>query len=456
MPANAPSPTRVLVERLLSLNYEDIPQTVIDATKKTLMDTLMVAMAGVQNSGIDELLKTGQFDGQAQSTVWGDGRKVPASSAALINSVVASALDYDTLTVSVHPDAVVVAAALAVAEYTGANGREFLRALVIGNETICRLALSATGAQRGWSPTALYGGYGAAMAAACLLKLDVNKTLDALGIVLSCGAGRQQATVERALSRRIQPGFSTGNGVMAALSAQAGITGSHAVFEGKFGLWALYQPGDPVAFLHDLGTGFMLLKTGFKKYPVCGGSHAAVAALERLMGEHALTERDVSKVDVFITPLAFRLVGTDMDASLDPRIYAQYSLAYALAAVLRFGSLSLRHLDPNIVLDPAMGDFVSRVRVQEMRDEVPDLLALAPARVRVTLTGGDVLEQTVPHVPGSCESPLTDEELMRKYESCAEISAKPMDVLILKELANGISTLETADEVGAIVRFLVH
>ncbi|MGX9936535.1 MmgE/PrpD family protein [Advenella kashmirensis] len=456
MSAHAKSPTRALVEQLLRLDYEDIPLNVINATKRTLMDTLMVARAGIQNSGIDELLTTGQFSGEGQSTVWGDGRKVSASSAALLNSVVASSLDFDTLTVSVHSDAVVVAATLAVAECTGASGREFLRALVIGNETICRLALSATGAQRGWSPTALYGGYGAAMAAACLLELDTNKTLDALGIVLSCGAGSQQATVERAFSRRIQPGFSTKNGVMAALSAQAGITGSHKVLEGKFGLWALYQPGDPASLVNNLGIEFMSLKTGFKKYPVCGGSHAAVAALERIRNEYNLTAEQIQKVDVLITPLAFRLVGTDMDSNLDPRIFAQYSLAYALAVVIRFGSLTLRHLNPKIVLDPKMLSFASRVTITQMSVALSDPLALAPARVKVTLITGAVVEQTIHHVPGSSELPLSDCELMQKYRSCAEVGSSPMRSLELEELANYISLLETAEDASSITQFLVN
>ncbi len=74
-----------------------------------------------------------------------------------------------------HPGAVVIPAALAVAERQGASGRDVLRAIVAGYELTIRTSLAAgtlSMRRRGWHITGLCGTFGAAAAAGQLLGLD--------------------------------------------------------------------------------------------------------------------------------------------------------------------------------------------------------------------------------------------------------------------------------------------
>ncbi len=447
--------TRQFVQTLWSLRYEDLSPEVLSATKRALLDTLLVAWAGMRGAGLAELRQTGLLEGRAESTAWGGGDRLPAASAAFLNCVAASALDYDTLNLSVHADAVTVAAALAVAERQQSSGRDFLRAVVLGNETICRLALSACGVQRGWSPTALYGSYGAAMAASSLLKLDLDATLDSLGLAFASGAGNQQATIERALSRRIQPGLAARDGVAAALMAEAGISGAHQVFEGQFGLWALYQPGDAHRLMSGLGHEFKLLHTGFKKYPVCGASHAAIAALESLLAEHPVQASCIERIEVGITPLAMRLVGGAFEPEANPGVSAQYCLQYALAATICYGRMALPQLAPAAVLGEGVGALAKRVHVAQMSANELDPLALAPAQVKLILADGRQLQGSMSVLPGSDEAPLSPVELREKLDQCALAGLRPMAQQELEALIATVDGLDAGSDPLSLPRMLI-
>ena len=100
-----------------------------------------------------------------------DGVRVPAFVAALSNGAAAHGLELDdTHDESIsHPGAVVVSAALAVAAETGASGADTLAAIVAGYETMARVGAAVGAAdmlERGFHPTAVFGGFGAAAAAA--------------------------------------------------------------------------------------------------------------------------------------------------------------------------------------------------------------------------------------------------------------------------------------------------
>src|SRR6188474_297528 len=98
------------------------------------------------------------------------------------------------------------------------------------------------------------GPFAAAATAAKLLKLDATATRHALGIALSQAAGTQQSNIEQALTKRLQGALSARSGVFSAQLAQRGITAPREAIEGKFGLFALYQEGNPLKILDGLGS----------------------------------------------------------------------------------------------------------------------------------------------------------------------------------------------------------
>ena len=320
MASETPSATQQLARHIVRTNYDDLPGDVIETAKWFLLDTFGTAWAGTDAPGAEELRRTVLAEGgSGAATVFACDTKLPPSSAALLNGMYAGALDFDGVFEkgSVHPDIVTLPAALAIAEVQQASGREFLAALAIGNDIACRSGGAMKG-NRGWFNTATHGVFGAAAAAAKLLRLDEDATAHALGLAFAQAAGTQQAMAEKSVVKRMLSGMAARAGVFAALAAQNGITAPREVFEGKFGFYALYGEGEQTALLDAIGETYFTTETVTKKYPSCTANHVAIEAALALAGNHELTGKDIETISVTISPFMDGLVGGPVQSDNQP------------------------------------------------------------------------------------------------------------------------------------------
>lgn len=442
-----------LSKHLVSLNYNALPPAAVAATKKVMLDTLAVAWAGTSARGASAALVVAHGQGGTpESSIWGHGGKLPAMSAAFVNGVFAAALDFDSHYLGVHSDGVVLPAALAVAEREGVTGEEFLTALVAANDIVCRLGRSAQGAHRGWYYTAVFGIVGAAAATAKLLHLDVHATQNALGIALAQSSGTQQPAVEHTLTMRFQAGFAARSGLVGGLLAAEGVTAPLQSFEGAFGFFSLYQPGDPKEVISELGRTYHNAQMAFKKYPCCACSHAAIDAALTLADNHQLNAKDIEHVIVRISPDMDRLVGERTLPSADPEVAAQFSVRYCVACALFSGGFSVQHLRPDSLSDGALRAFMQRVTV--LVD--PSLSGkFAPAEVEVIPVRGEALRCRVEAMPGTPEAPMGDEMHKDKLSECFASGAKPLDVVRYQELQDRVARLESLPDMNKLFEGLV-
>ena len=87
-----------LADYLSSTTYDDLPPEVTLASKKSIMDTLGVSLAGSSASGVKEIASlVKEWGGKPESTVFLYQAMVPAHEAALVNATMARALDFDDL-----------------------------------------------------------------------------------------------------------------------------------------------------------------------------------------------------------------------------------------------------------------------------------------------------------------------------------------------------------------------
>jgi len=143
------------------------------------------------------------------------------------------------------PDGPVAAAALAVGEYTNADGVEVLNAVLLGTEIGLRVewAMSAAYAVSGWTVGAVASRLGAAVAAGRLLGLNADQMVSALGLAATEVAGLADAATSPAGA--VTVGKAAGDGVEAAVLALEGFHGPAAPLEGRRGLLAILTPGLP-------------------------------------------------------------------------------------------------------------------------------------------------------------------------------------------------------------------
>src|SRR5687768_10285052 len=173
-----------LARRIAALRYEDLPPEAVHWAKVGILDTVGVTLAGADDPCAT--IVAGVLSSTGSSLVLGSGKRVGSLDAALVNGTASHALDFDDCnnTLGGHPSAPILPALFALADETGATGRDFITAYVAGFETETKLSLGVNFYQytRGWHPTTTIGVFGAAAACARLMNLDAERTAVALAI----------------------------------------------------------------------------------------------------------------------------------------------------------------------------------------------------------------------------------------------------------------------------------
>ena len=439
-----------LSEYIVGCAFDDLPTGVIDHTRRMVLDTVGVAWAGAAAPGsdsIEELMVGGQGGGRCMA--WASGSRLDPMGAAFLNSVHAAALDYDSVFEkgSVHPDIVSVPAAWAVSEAESAPGTAFLAAVAVANELMCRLGGAAIG-NPGWFNTALFGGFGAAAAAAKVLSLSVEETRNALGLALSQTGGTQQALIEKTMAKRVQSGFAARAGVFSALLASRGVTAPAECFEGPFGFYKLYVDVDAARMLEGLGEDYVSTDTAVKKFPSCTANHVPIDLVIALAEELDLTPEDVQSVRVSISPFSNGLVGAPFDPSDNPQVAAQFSLEYSIACALLRRQLTVADIEEAAVKDPEIRELVGRISIDV--DEA-NAGKFAPAEVVLESARHGTLRRGQDHVPGTRENPLAPDQIEAKFRSCVAAGLRPLDETQATRL---IGTLTAIDDVPDMSKIL--
>lgn len=448
-------PVEALSAHVAEHRYDAIPEAAVAATKQSMIDTLAVAWAGAGAetcaSVHDQIVSEG---GRAEAQVWVFGERVPAASCAYVNSLFASALDYDGIheEAGVHADIVVLPAALAVAERQRCSGREFLTALTLGTDVACRLGL-AMGQASGWFNTSVFGVFGAAAAAARLLGLRPAGVRDALGLAFLQASGTYQPALERSLAKRHQSALAARAGVFAALLAQTGVTAPKRIIEGECGLYRLYGNGDSSRLLDQLGTRFEGTNVSLKSFPACFCSHAAIQGTLEQVREHDLRPADIAGVQVSMSPYMHRLVGAPFEPSGNPQVTAQFSVQYAVAVAVLRQRFAVADLDPAAVLDTGVREFASKVTVTV---DPANHGTVTPVTVIVRTQSGASFSRDVESLPGMPSRRLTDEELMTKVCECFESGPVPLDRRSSDVLLERVAQLEDAPDMSAFFEGLLR
>ena len=120
-----------IARHLARVSYEDLPDSVVQATKASILDTLACMFAGSASADVAAIgglvADTG---GRPSSTViLGGGLKVPAAQAVLMNGAMIHQFDFDdTHDLAIcHPTSACLPAALAVGEEVGrVSGRDVI------------------------------------------------------------------------------------------------------------------------------------------------------------------------------------------------------------------------------------------------------------------------------------------------------------------------------------------
>ncbi|MBT0961638.1 MmgE/PrpD family protein [Denitromonas iodatirespirans] len=343
------------------------------------------------------------------------GRLATARTAALINGAAAHAAEIDDSfrDAMYHPGAATVAAALAVAQETGASGLEFLRAVVLGYEISTRIGVvMGRPHYTYWHSTGTIGTFGAAAVAAYLYGLEGRPFAHALATAATFAAGLQQAFRMDSMSKPLHPGRAAEGGVLAAQLAARGVTGSLDVLEGDSGLGKAMSDGPDWSRIGEtLGRDFHITRMTFKNHIGCGHTFAAIDGALALQRAQGIRAERIARVRVGTYRPAL-----DIACYLEPTTAneARFSLKYVVATALVHGSVRLAAYAPARLDDPATRALMARIEVAVD----PELDAAFPgkraARIEIELDSGERHSYFQPNRKGDPEAPLSDAELEDK------------------------------------------
>ncbi|MFC1932444.1 MmgE/PrpD family protein [Chloroflexota bacterium] len=445
-------------KHIVKTNYDDIPDEAIEMARRCVLDHLGVAAAGSNEPGGKEIMElVGEWGGKEESTVIMFGQKVPSPYAALVNSTMAHALDYDdNVRGGAHVGASVVPAAFAIAERKGkVNGKELLTAITLGFDIHCRLGEASKEWQLGpgWIHTALYGFFGATTAAGKLLGLDEEQMVNAFGIAYSQTAGNAQCVTDGALTKRLQVGSASRAGVFSALLASKGLTGAKDSFEGKYGLFHVYQQGDydPARLVADFGKRFNIAGLGFKRYPCCGMTHGAIDNTLALVNEHNIAPEDVEKITVHVGELA-RDLSEPLEVKQKPRVFidAQFSIPWTVATTVVNRKVTIEDFTPEGITNPAVLEVAGKVKPEVdlgvPAEDTPSVI------VEIKTKGSDAVYSR--REVGRRAQATSWEELANKFRDCVLHGRKPLSNQKIERAIQTIGELEQVEDVGEVIQLL--
>lgn len=411
-----------ILQHIEKTQFQDLPEAVVENTKRFILDSIGVALAGCNAPGCREVVDlVKEWGGKPEATIMSYGGKVPSPSAAMVNSMMMHALDFDdTLDESaLHAHVSVLPAALAAAESSGnISGADLINAVALGVDMVCRLGLS-TRRPLAWIRTATCGTFGAAVAAGKVMGLDREKLSHALGIAYSKTAGNAQCLIDGGLVKRMQPAFSAQSGVLSAFLAKKGITGAKDFLEGQYGFFNLYESGDynKEKLAEGLGKEYQGTRLSIKPYPSCRMTHASIDAALAVKSDYTIEPASIEEIVVHVSKMAQEMVGQPFAIRENPQVDAQFSIPYTVATAILGGDVRLEDFEKASIGGASVLDLAKKVRV--IADPALPARDMDGARVIVQARSG-TYEMTTTTMKGSPGNPLSNEECIGKFLKCVD------------------------------------
>jgi hypothetical protein len=311
--------SRQLSQWIVGLRYEDLPPEVVDRAKGLTLHALASVLIGSQTpSGrsavslfVDEELGVAKG-----ATILVDGRKVTRGGAAFANSEMCFAGGkWDTFRMLTHPGTSIIPSALVAAEADTASGKDFITAIVAAYEVMERMAADfiPTVMTRGFHASPVFGIFGAAIAAAKIMKLDEERMNSTIALCASLASGNLEGL--RSGGKALREGAAVRNAMLAVKLAQQGHPGGETVLEGEAGFYHSYAGNNhgrlTYSFVGDvktsleritagLGKDWIFLETLYRIYSTAGYNIAHIDVTAKLCEEHDIRYENVERVEALV------------------------------------------------------------------------------------------------------------------------------------------------------------
>jgi 2-methylcitrate dehydratase PrpD len=372
-----------------------IPGHAYEHAKVAFMDWLAVTFAGKDDPLIQKLIDYAEMmGGNEQATIIGFHMKKDVSSAALINGSASHALDYDDTLVSFlgHPSVTLFPSLLALSEWKGRSGKDFLTAYLIGLQAGGTVGACASLDHylAGWHATSTLGHIASAAACARMLGLDELRVRYALGIGATQSSGLKR--VFGTMCKPFHAGRASQAGLMAALLAERGFTSAEDILEGPQGFFEALKGKVNEEIIGLLGLGWDVVNLSQKYHASCHATHSPLEAALAVVRGEGIELGAIKGVTVHASTLSLQAAGKTEPAT---GLEGKFSIPYCVANALVRGETGMQAFTDGKVNDPAVRAVMQRINVindPEMK-ALESLVEVETADGRVHTAFSDILQQ---------------------------------------------------------------
>lgn len=376
--------------------------------KRCLLDLLGVAAGATRTALADKAVRfvTSQHGGD-RPLLFATGRASPTG-VALHGAWLIDALDAhdgQVLTKG-HSGVALLPGLLALPEVAKLSGRDFLALLVYGYEIATRAGIALHATSPDYHTSGAWNALGVAAVAARLRGFGIEPLHHALGIAEFYGPRSQMMRcIDHPTMLKDGSGWGAMTGISAALLAEDGFTGAPALTITAPQVASIWQ---------DLGERWYLHEQYFKAYPVCRWAQPAVEAVLALRADKRDPAR-IERIEIITFHEGKRLHVTHPATTEQ----AQYSLPWSVACALGRGSVNVAGVCGELNA-PDLKALASKVEIHEDEAFNARFPAERWARARLHLDSGEVIESADAEARGNPDTPLTDAEVIAKYQALAE------------------------------------
>ncbi len=418
-----PTITSQISEFSVNLQYEDLPEEVVFQVKRFLLDSVGCAFGGWDTEDVQIQMEIHrEMGGKQEATVMVGGIRLPMNHAALMNSLLIRALDYNDIYWEEDPShpSDIIPAALSPAEVISANGKDVITAIALAYEfeqRMCEFAHPGI-RERKWHHATLTG-FVSPIVAGKILGLTREQMVQAIGISGShcCTLGAVTAGKLTNMKNTVDP-LAVQSGVLAAQLAKAGYSGPEHVIDGKEGLVETFGPEFELDLLtRDLGKDWRIPRCSMKAFAAEALTHSPITAVLKIVNDNKLKPSDISEIRV-------KTVARAADILSDPSKYqptsketADHSLPFCLAAAVVDGMVTPAQFKDEKLKDPRIWDLLPKIKVAAEPEFEKLFPRLKATEVSITTTEKKNYTIRVDYPKGDYRDPMSEDELLYKFDS---------------------------------------
>lgn len=363
----------VWAQEVNRLKFEDLDENVAHKLRLSVCDWVGVVAHTSQLEQVHRFLAVTDTGGREEATELVTGRRVPLAEAAAVNAfaIHGHEIDDSNLRNQLRATCIAVPAPLAAAEFVDSTGKEFLASLAISYQLSDRLATAMNrqpgGAlhRKGWMPSSVCGGVGAAAASAKLFRLNDEQIVSAIGLAAGGANGLFQYYHDGTDEKKIHVARSQEIAAESVLLSQAGFRGAPGSIDGPAGLFAaLGFKADPEQLTENLQRWDAVMHVKPKFYSCSQGVIPWLETLEEILDERSLDGAEIKQISVYL-PQSSETLYFQKIADFKPPVSvidAQMSVNLGIAFLLLEGDAFLGQYTAEKIADERTLDLARRVR----------------------------------------------------------------------------------------------